>query len=1673
MKPSRKFLSSAIFFSMGAHSLQAAGILTLGGANNNITGGPTFSPVILGSDSAVSETDVVNALNVNPLVTVSNSADPGGAGINVISPVSWLNSNTLKLDARGGIDVSAALTNIIGGGSLQLTANNGGVALNGVVEISNALTVQATAGITQDNSHILKAGGLATFNAGSSNIVLSGPDNNFGSLALTGNSVTIRENSASSLASVNAGSLDLTSIGAITQTGAANVTGLAKFNAGSNAITLIDAFNNFGTLALTGGVVTVTEQGDTDLGAVTASSLTVNSGGALTNSGNVSVTGAAALTGDSINIGAGAGTASFGSLNFNATGIASFNLLSGTSITGANTAGDFRWNTNGTALMAPGSTITATTADIQQGSITLSGSNQLIISGGLSLQSGTTLNLGAFNNTVGIYSQTGAANLNGTGTLTATTYNLSGGNVNANLGTGTVNQVGSTTTFLNGTSAASAVNVNLGTLTLGAANRMADGASVSINGGRLNLQGFSDTVGTFSINTGTLDGTGTLTAATYGLNGGTVNANLGLGIINQTGGTTLLNGTSSAATVNVNGGTLQLGNSDRLANGAALTVNNGILDLVTFSDVVGTFNLSGGTLNGSGTLTAATYSLNGGTVNANLGAGILTQANNNTLLNGTSASVDVNIVGGALTLGASERLNNAAALKIAGGSLNLAGFNETVGTFAINTGTLDGTGTLTASTYALSGGAINGNLGAGVLTQIVNTTELNGTSAAATVNITGGTLSLGADNRLSDSAAVTLSGVGIFNLASFNDTVGTFTLNGGTLNGAGTLTAATYSLNGGILNGNLGSGTLNQLSNVTILNGTSSASTVNVTGGTLTLGASDRLSDTATVTVTSAILNLGASNDTVGSFVLNGGTLNGSGTLTATTYNLNGGTVNANLGAGTLNQLTNTTTLNGTSGAATVNVNGGTLTLGAADRLSNSAAVTINNAILNLGTFSDTVGTFTLNLGSLNGTGTLSATTYSLNGGTVNANLGAGTLSQLTGSTLLNGTSAASLVNVNGGTLTLGASDRLFDSAALTINSGILNLAAFNDTVGTFLLNSGTLDGTGTLTASTYTLNGGTINANLGTGTLTQIGNTTLLNGSSAATTVNVNGGTLTLGAADRLANNAAVTVSNATLDLAGFSDTVDTFAMNSGTLNGTGTLTAASYNLSGSTVNANLGAGILTQLANTTVLNGTSAAATVNVNGGTLTLGASNRLSDTAAVTVASAGILNLGAFNDIVSSFTLNGGILNGTGTLTAATYSLNGGTVNANLGTGTLTHLSGTTLLNGTSAAATVNIDGGTLTLGASDRLSDSATVTVNNATLNLGNFSDTVAAFTLSSGTLDGTGTLTAATYDLNGSTVNANLGNGILTQLSNTTILNGTSSAATVNVNGGTLTLGASDRLSNSAAVTVSSAILDLGFFNDTVGTFALNSGTLNGTGTLTAATYSLSGGTVNANLGTGILTQLANITLLNGTSAAATVNVNGGTLTLGAANRLADTAAVTIASAGILNLATFSDTVATFTLNGGILNGTGTLTASHLRPQRRHGERQSRSRHPHAGFQQHSPQRHFRRCHGQCQRWHSNLGGLQPPGRHRGGHHRQRGHSESRNLQRHGCHFHLEWRDSQRHRNAHRRDLRPQRRNRECEPGSRHPHPGFQQHLAQRHFCRRHGQRQRWHANARRLRSFG
>ena len=344
----------------------------------------------------------------------------------------------------------------------------------------------------------------------------------------------------------------------------------------------------------------------------------------------------------------------------------------------------------------------------------------------------------------------------------------------------------------------------------------------------------------------------------------------------------------------------------------------------------------------------------------------------------------------------------------------------------------------------------------------------------------------------------------------------------------------------------------------------------------------------------------------------------------------------------------------------------------------------------------------------------------------------------MTGGTLTNqsggvisgvGTGAAIFLTGTANTLNLQAGSTvngLIDASSTTDATGVYTLAG--------ALNGGFTGGTGndTLTlitgaTETGTLDGNTGNDTLildGTGTNGALGSQQVVNfenltkngtgtwtltGTTAAspTTVALNAGTLNVAGGNALADAANVTILGvATLALQA-NETINALAGAGNVTLAANTLTVGGGNGGATFSGVASGTGGLTKTGTgTQVLSGTNTytGATV-VNAGTLALGASNVIADGSAVTVATGATFDLVANNDTVASLLLNG-TLAGTGTLTAATYTLNAGTVNANLGAGTLTQASGASLLNGTEAATTVNINGGTLSLGASNRLADGA-------------------------------------------------------------------------------------------------------------------------------------------------------------------------------------------------------------------------------------------------------------------------------------------------------------------------------------------------------------------------------
>ena len=651
--------------------------------------------------------------------------------------------------------------------------------------------------------------------------------------------------------------------------------------------------------------------------------------------------------------------------------------------------------------------------------------------------------------------------------------------------------------------------------------------------------------------------------------------------------------------------------------------------------------------------------------------------------------------------------------------------------------------------FAGAGGSSTNNQ----VSAIAGLTFSNAATGSYTIEGNALTISNGIANNSSSAQTVnnnlTLGAPQIFNAAAGNLTVGgTVDNDGNALTVDGTFNVAldgAISDAGGIIKqgdgtltlggNNTFAGSLAANGGTTLVNGTQATTTINVGGGTLLLGSNSRLADGATVTVSTGTVNLGGFSDTIATFNQSGGVFT-NGTLTATTYGLSGGTVGGTLSGGTANVTGGITlsgainstlnvnsggsvTASGTAGGA-VNINtGGTFTLAAAERIGDSSAVTVDAGTLATATFNDTVGSLLLtNNGSITGTGTITAGTYTLNGGTVGANLGTGTATSSAGTTTLNGTLAGDLA-VSGGTVNLGSGDSLGNSSAVTVSSGTLGMGANNDTVGNFTITGGTLGGSGVLTASTYALQGGNVNAVLGTGAVT------------------VSGGTTTLGSAGRLNSASTLTVNSGQVTLGG-SETVASLAGSGGTVAlGANTLTAGGGNASTTYSGVFTGAGTLAKTGTGSLTLGgdnSSYAGTVNLQAGAI-IAAHNSALGSSAITVTNGSTLAANGVN-LANNFTI------GSAGGPAVYYSENFNNIGTNgLPTGWSTRTGasasalGSTNAFSTNQIAWNNSSGAFKNFASATGLTSSSDTTAQNASTNralgirqTGSFGDSGSAFT---------------------------------------------------------------------------------------------------------------------------------------------------------------------------------------------------------------------------------------------------------------------------------------------------------------------------------------------------------
>jgi autotransporter-associated beta strand protein len=744
--------------------------------------------------------------------------------------------------------------------------------------------------------------------------------------------------------------------------------------------------------------------------------------------------------------------------------------------------------------------------------------------------------------------------------------------------------------------------------------------------------------------------------------------------------------------------------------------------------------------------------------------------------------------------------------------------------------------------------------------------------------------------------------------------------------------------------------------NPTISANTSAYGVTTISGGTVTANAI--LNSTSVVVSGTGTLTIGATGGVTGNLQLDAtGTLTNNGTLTGALV-INAGNA-TNAGA-----VTGTTT-----------VNGGSLTLAAGSNLANGQTLTINGGTVNVNA-DETVG-------GLSGTGGTLAFSAG-NGLTVNQSATTTFAGAIAGTTTLNdaylvkdGTGSLTLggsntttgggrVHLLDGTLVLQGGNAIADNNVLETTSGTVDLQAdetvgslLGQTTGTIQLNANTLTVAGTpgaasaVTLGTIAGTGGvTVDA---TGFVQEFGTALTYTG---ATTVTA--GTFQLGASNIIANASDVTVNGGTLALQGFSDTVDSVSLQSGSITGTGTLTSASdFDVRSGSVAAVLGgsvgldkttggtvtlSGANTYTGTTTVSDGTlevtgSIAGDVTVDGdGRLRIGNSGAIGGT--ITTTGSTVSYADGVNEasplVISSADTDLEVLGADAAEQSGAISESGGSFGfEKVGTGTLT-ISGTN-----SHTGLTSVVAGTLNLANGAAITDTAGVaTAAGATLGL--LADETVGFVQGTG---GTVALGANTLTINGdgdgatgetfSYGGAIDGTGGVTKTgTDTQELTGTNGfTGTLDVGGtaGGVAVTGAGTLATTAITTGGNATLttDGGALNTNAaisngGTLALVSGgdetvdSVNGAGAIT-----LSSGSV-------LTLDAGASAIAGGISGAGGLTVTGTSVTtLSAANTYTGTTTLT---AGTLNLdggAAIVDTGAVV-VNGGTLNVNGAETIGSL-----------------------------------------------------------------------------------------------------------------------------------------------
>ena len=587
--------------------------------------------------------------------------------------------------------------------------------------------------------------------------------------------------------------------------------------------------------------------------------------------------------------------------------------------------------------------------------------------------------------------------------------------------------------------------------------------------------------------------------------GGTVSASSGS--LNLSGGGSSTGGVLTAATgasVNLNGGSFDLSGNLTGAGAGTVQFSGGTLSVAQNKTAsLNNLTMSGGTIDGAGTLTINGLTWTGGSMNGT-GKTVVAAGTSGGSIGGGGSYMYLNRtleVAGAINVVASPSLGVSLYLGYsAHGTINvLSG-----GTLNFDTGAYVG----------LYNGAIGGEINVltgGTLTRTNIPGNSGGSATISTaLNILGGTVS-------ASSGSLNLSGGGSSTGGVLTAATGaSVNLNGGSFDLSGNLTGAgagTVQFSGGTLS--VAQNKTASLNNLTMSGGTiDGAGTLTINGLTWTGGSMNGTGKTVVAAGTSSTVG-GVYAAFLNRTLEVGGTLH---VLYSTNSGVSiyfgqtaHGTINV-VGGGTLDVADNASFLNYNSGGGEIDLQtGGTLSK------SGSGSVTISTAVNILGgTVSATVGTLFLAGGGSDTGGTIAVSngaifyfyggTFDLSGTLTGS--GAGSI-QLIGGSL----SVAQNITASIGNLTM--------SGGTIDGAGILNVSNLTWT-------SGSMNGSGKtviVAGTTSTVGGPTLNRTIEVaGTLvvipSPVGSTALYLGQTGHATVNIlSGGTLSLPGSSYISN--------------------------------------------------------------------------------------------------------------------------------------------------------------------------------------------------------------------------------------------------------------------------------------------------------------------------------------------------------------------------------------------------------------------------------------------------------------------------------------------------------------------------------------------------------------------------